>query len=87
MTKRPSSRWSIAEAKAHLSNVVDSAVAHGPQVITRRGKATAVLVSAAEWNRRERRGSLVEFFARAPTRGVKGLSFERSREGARKLEL
>lgn len=48
MTKRPRALWSVAEAKAHFSNVVDLAIAAGPQVITRRGKATAVVVSAEQ---------------------------------------
>ncbi len=43
--------WQLQEAKARLSEVVDTAAKKGPQVITRRGVETAVLVSIQEWRR------------------------------------
>ena len=42
--------WTLAVAKARLSEVVDRAQA-GPQTITRNGKPSAVIVSAEEWAR------------------------------------
>ncbi len=38
--------WAVARAKAHLSAVIDHALAEGPQTITRRGRKAAVVVSA-----------------------------------------
>ena len=59
MTKRQRS-WSVAEAKAHLSDVIERARSEGPQEIARRGRRAAVVVSAEEWDRKVRRkGSLV----------------------------
>ncbi len=44
----PADAWTLARAKARLSEVVDRAQA-GPQIITRNGKPAAVIVSADEW--------------------------------------
>ena len=63
------SDWSVAQAKAKLSEVIDSARNKGPQTITRNGRIAAVLVSAEEWDRKTRRsGSLADFFASSPLR-------------------
>ncbi len=41
--------WQLQEAKNKLSEVVDEAMLHGPQVITRRGEETAVVLSYADY--------------------------------------
>jgi prevent-host-death family protein len=70
MTPRPSATWPVADAKARLSEVIDRAIDAGPQIITRHGRPTAVLVSTDEWNRKtHRRGNLDEFFAASTLRG------------------
>jgi prevent-host-death family protein len=62
--------WTLAGAKARLSEVVDRAQA-GPQVITRNGKPSAVVVSAEEWARKTvRKGTLAEFLLSSPLRGA-----------------
>lgn len=62
--------WAVAEAKAHFSEMIEKALAEGPQVITRKGRRAVVVVSAAEWERKTRRhGSLAEFLANSPLRG------------------
>ena len=64
-----SGRWTVAEAKAKFSEVIERAHANGPQTITRHGRTTAVVVSAEEWERKSRRkGNLAEFFADSPLR-------------------
>ena len=83
----PDDVWSVAAAKAHLSEVIDRAASEGPQMITRRGRHTAVVVSAAEWQRKtQRRGNLAEFFATSPLRGS-GLKIERLKGALRKVDL
>lgn len=63
--------WSVSAAKNHLGEVIDRAVAEGPQVITRNGRKAAVIVSAEEWARKvERKGSLADFFAASPLCGA-----------------
>lgn len=64
--------WTVAEAKAKFSEVIERAESEGPQTITRNGKKAAVLVAADEWQRKtKRRGNLAEFFASSPLRGSK----------------
>ncbi len=79
--------WTIAEAKAKFSEVVNLALSSGPQTITRNGRTTAVIVSAEEWARRTKRtGTLADFFAASPLRGS-GLEIERAAEKAAAPEL
>jgi prevent-host-death family protein len=79
--------WTVAAAKAKLSEVIDRALADGPQTITRRGRETVVVVSAEEWQHKTgRSGSLAEFFAESPLRGAP-LKIERLKGGVRKVKL
>jgi antitoxin Phd len=41
--------WKLQDAKARFSECVDKCLSEGPQLITRRGTPTAVLVPVAEW--------------------------------------
>jgi prevent-host-death family protein len=80
-------KWTVAEAKAKFSEVIERAQSDGPQTITRKGRKAAVVVDAGEWERKTKRhGSLAEFFAASPLRGS-GLQIKRARGGARKVEL
>lgn len=86
MTKRAEA-WTVAGAKARFSEVIDRALADGPQTITRNGRKAVVVVSAEEWERKTRRqGNLSEFFAASPLRGS-GIEIERSKDGPREVEL
>lgn len=46
--------WQLQEAKARFSEFLNAALKKGPQVVTRRGAETAVLVPIEEWNRLQR---------------------------------
>jgi len=79
--------WTVAEAKAKFSQVVEQAQSEGPQTITRNGRKTAVVVAAEEWERKtRRRGNLAEFFAASPLRGT-GLKIRRLPGTVRKINL
>ena len=79
--------WTVADAKAKFSELLEKACLHGPQTITRHGRPAAVVVSPEEWaNKKQRSGSLVEFFARSPLRGS-GLKVRRSKDGIRPVRL
>jgi prevent-host-death family protein len=79
--------WTVAQAKAKLSELIEHARTHGPQTITRNGRRTAVVVDAGEWERRnQRNGSLADFFKVSPLRGS-GLKARRSRERLRPTDL
>jgi prevent-host-death family protein len=80
--------WTLADAKAHLSEVVESALKKGPQVITtRHGRKAVVVVAAEEWERKaQRQGTLADFFAASPLR-ESGLDIERPQDGPRDIHL
>ena len=81
------STWTLAEAKAKFSEVVEQAQKRGPQTITKNGRTAVVIVSAEEWERKTHRlGSLADFFAASPLRGS-GLKVRRAKGGLRKIEL
>jgi len=79
--------WPLQDAKNRFSELVDEAAQRGPQIVTRRGKEAAVVMSIDEYRRIVKpEGGLVEFFGASPLRGVE-LNLERSKEIAREVEL
>jgi antitoxin Phd len=47
--------WPVQDAKARFSELLETCLKQGPQIVTKRGAEAAVLVSAEEWHRlRER---------------------------------
>ncbi len=42
-------KWQLQDAKARFSELIDDTLEKGPQVVTRRGIDTAVVVSIDEW--------------------------------------
>jgi antitoxin Phd len=43
--------WPVYDAKARFSELLDAAINEGPQIVSRRGVETAVLVPIDEWER------------------------------------
>jgi antitoxin Phd len=41
--------WQVQDAKARFSELLNTAIKKGPQIVTRRGVKAAVLVSIEEW--------------------------------------
>jgi antitoxin Phd len=44
-------KWQLQDAKARFSEFLDAAVKKGPQIVTRRGVETAVLLPIDQWKR------------------------------------
>jgi prevent-host-death family protein len=83
----PARTWQIKDPRAKFSTLVDKALSDGPQIVTRNGKKTVVIVSAEEWERRKRRdGDLVQFFANSPLRD-EDLESERWADYPREIEF
>jgi len=79
--------WTVAEAKAKFSEVIERAMSEGPQTITRNAHLAAVVVGAEEWQRKTQRvGNLAEFFAESPLR-ESGLKIRRPKGRPRKISL
>lgn len=79
-------RWQLQEAKARLSEVVNSA-RRVPQEITVRGEPAVVVVSVEEYHRmKKRKTSFVEFIRNSPLMGV-DLKIERDRMPGRRIRF
>jgi prevent-host-death family protein len=79
--------WALQDAKNRLSEVVDRAGAEGPQVVTRRGEAVAVVLSMADYQQLSGRVSdaFVDFLLSAPTH--EDFQVERSADAGRAIDL
>lgn len=79
--------WTVAEAKAKFSEIIERAQSEGPQIISKRGRTAAIVVAAEEWERKTKRaGNLAEFFAGSPLRGS-GLKVRRLKAPPKKISL
>ena len=47
--------WPLQDAKARFSELLDKVQSQGPQIVTRRGKEAAVVVSVETWRDLEQR--------------------------------
>lgn len=43
--------WPVQDAKARFSEMLETCLREGPQIVTKRGAEAAVLVPAADWRR------------------------------------
>jgi antitoxin Phd len=50
-TDQAAKRWPVQDAKARFSEFLEASLNEGPQIVTRRGVETAVLVPFEEWRR------------------------------------
>lgn len=59
--------WQLQDAKNRFSEVVEQAIRGGPQVITKRGVETAVILSYAEYRRLQLgQAKVSDFFRQSP---------------------
>lgn len=47
--------WQVQEAKARFSELIEATLRDGPQVVTRRGVETAVVVPIGQWRELEQK--------------------------------
>lgn len=63
--------WQLQEAKNKFSEVIDTALTKGPQVITRRGVETAIVLSYEDYRRLLlHQQKLSDFFRESPLADV-----------------
>jgi len=77
--------WQLQEAKARFSEVVNQALAQGPQTVTRRGRAAVVVVAVDEFRRGADAPSPHDFFRRGPY--LDDINFDRDRSLPREVAL
>ena len=72
-------RWQVQEAKARFSELLEASVKDGPQIVTKRGVETAVLVPIDEWRRLQERArpTLKELLLAPEPRFEGGLPYPR----------
>lgn len=79
--------WQLQDAKNRFSEVVDEALHHGPQLVTRHGKEAVVVLSVQEYRKLNRpKIGLVDFFRQSPLRSAK-LDLQRNKDLPREVEL
>jgi prevent-host-death family protein len=82
--------WPIQDAKARFSEFLETCIAQGPQMVTKRGSEAAVLVAVDEWRRLQAaaRPSLKQLLLTDQARGefdlpARGLARRRAPTAAR----
>jgi len=79
--------WQLQEAKNRLSTVIEGALHHGPQIITRKGIKTAVVLSVKDYEKLTKpKQNLVDFFKSSPLHSVR-IDLTRSKESSREVEF
>ena len=59
--------WQLQEAKNKFSEVVEEALSQGPQIVTRRGVETVIILSYTEYRKLiASQNKLSEFFRQSP---------------------
>lgn len=79
--------WKLQDAKNRFSELVDKAEDEGPQMVSRHGKPTAVVVSFEEYRKLLRPAkNLFEFIQQSPWLGLV-LDLERDKDTGRSVDL
>jgi len=80
-----SNTWQLQRAKAEFSKLIDMSIEKGPQTVTRHGRPTAVVMSAAEYTKlKSREPDFKTFLRKVP---LYRLELTRSRDPGRKIDL
>lgn len=79
--------WQLQEAKNRFSEVVEEALTHGPQTVTRHGREVVVVLSIEEYKRiKQPQKNLFQFFQESPLYGVE-LDLTRSKDLPRDIDF
>lgn len=79
--------WQLQDAKNRFSEVVQKALEHGPQLITRRGIKTVVIMSVEDYQQlTEPKMNIVDFFRKSPLKGVE-IDLTRDQDIGREIDL
>ncbi|NOQ21683.1 MAG: type II toxin-antitoxin system prevent-host-death family antitoxin [Candidatus Aegiribacteria sp.] len=79
--------WQLQEAKNKFSKVVEKARHDGPQIVTKNGKESVVILSIEEYQKIVKpKINLLEFMHNSPL-AEESLDFERDKSFSREIEL
>lgn len=79
--------WQLQEAKNKFSNLVDKANHDGPQIVTRHGKESVVVISVKDYRKLNKpKSDLVTFFKNSPLFDM-NIELTRDKTPSRDFEL
>jgi len=79
--------WQLQEAKAKFSEVINEAIQHGPQIITKHGVETALLISVDDYKKVNKKDlKISQFFQNSPIANI-DLDLKRSQDTPREVKL
>jgi antitoxin Phd len=79
--------WQLQEAKNKFSNLVDKAHRDGPQIVTKHGKESVVILAVDDYKKLNKPESdLLSFFKNSPLSGIE-LDLTRDKSPSRDIEL
>jgi len=79
--------WQLQEAKNKFSNLVDKARRDGPQVVTKHGKESVVIIAVEDYQKLKKPTSdLISFLKESPLSGI-NLDLTRDKRSSRDIEL
>ncbi len=79
--------WQLQEAKNKFSNLVDRAHNDGPQVVTKHGRESVVIIAIEDYQKLSKpKYDLVSFLRRSPFSGL-NLDLVRDKSSSRDIEL
>lgn len=79
--------WQLQEAKNRFSEVVKKALSEGPQIVTKRGVESVVVISADAYRKLTYpKTSLIDFFKASPLKNTL-IDLERVKDYPRKVDL
>ena len=79
--------WQLQDAKNKFSNLVEKAHQDGPQIVTKHGKESVVIIAIEDYQKLNRpKSDLVSFFKKSPLSGL-DLDLTMDKSSSRDIEL
>ena len=79
--------WQLQEAKNKFSHLIEKAHHDGPQVVTKHGKASVVIIAIEDYQKLNKpKSDLVSFFKKSPLSGI-NLDLTRDKSSSRDIKL
>ncbi len=79
--------WQLQEAKAKFSKVINEAIQHGPQVITKHGIEKVLLISIDDYKKLNKpKEKISSFFHNSPLKNI-NIDLTRSKDLPREIQL
>jgi antitoxin Phd len=76
--------WQRSEAEENLGEVINEALSHGPQMITKSGDETVIVLAYADYQKILHPQKLSEFFRESPLAGL-DLDLNRDQSAVRQI--